>query len=70
MNRTDVVLQTRTVYVLPTPFHSSFRIMGRSVTKFSTVSVVTTAGGSGLSAEQDALLSNIDNNTTGIPAAV
>jgi len=38
--------------------------------KVSDSPVVTTSGGSGLSAEQDELLSNIDTNTTNIPAAV
>jgi hypothetical protein len=38
--------------------------------KTSVSPIVTTSGGSGLSAEQDALLTNIDNNTTDISAAV
>jgi len=38
--------------------------------KVSDSPVVTILSGSGLSAEQDALLSNIDANTTDIPAAV
>ena len=43
---------------------------GAASYKVSDSPIITISSGSGLSAEQDALLSNIDNNTTEIPTAV